>query len=86
MVDQVFTKNLQINPQIKGLAISGVDILLRLFADDTDLFLEAMSECVTAVVAEINKFGMHSGCRGNLAETKCIPLGSTRYDIELIYL
>ena len=57
---------------------------MSLFADDTDLYLEANLECVSAVLNEINTFGSLAGCKGNLNKTKCIPLGKARLDREFL--
>ena len=46
IVAQILTNKLKNNTDIKGIKVSGVDILLSLFADDTDIFLEASIECV----------------------------------------
>ena len=40
IVAQIFTNKIQNNTDIKGIKVSRVDILLSLFADDTDIFLE----------------------------------------------
>ena len=74
LVAQVLTNKLMNNSQIRSMNVDGVDILLSLFADDTDLFLEPSVDCIRAVILELNNFGLYSGC------TKCIPLGSTRND------
>ena len=84
LISQVLTKRLEINQDVKGLNISGVDILISLFADDTDLFLEPTPTCVDAVIRELVNFGRYSGCRANIDKTKCIPLGATKYDTELL--
>lgn len=87
LVAQVLTNKLLNNNQIKGMNLDGVDILLSLFADDTDLFLEPSVDCIRAVISELNDFGLYSGCKPNLNKTKCIPLGSTRNDtVFLSYL
>ena len=84
LVAQVFTKNLENNELIKGLKISGVDILLSLFADDTDLFLEASLSCVNALMNELEIFGLYSGCKNNVQKTICIPLGASRSNQPLL--
>ena len=38
LISQVLTNKLEGNTEIKGLKISDIDILINLFADDTDLF------------------------------------------------
>ena len=73
LVAQVFTNRLENRPDIKGIDIDGVNILLSLFADDTDIFLEASLECLEAVIAELIEFGVYSGCRCHVEKTKCIP-------------
>ena len=75
LVVQVFTNRLENRPDIKGIDIDEVNILLSLFADDTDIFLEASLECLEAVIAELIEFGVYSGCRCNVEKPKCIPLG-----------
>ena len=61
-----------------------MNILLSLFADDTDIFFEASLECLEAVIAEIIEFVVYSGCRCNVEKTKCIPLGKAKNNAELI--
>ena len=48
--------------------INGIDILLSLFADDADIFLQANSQSVEAVIRELNSFGLFSGCNPNVAK------------------
>ena len=84
LVSQVLTKNVSNNSSIVGLKINDIDILISLFADDTDLYLEPSESCVEAVIEELGRFGRHSGCKPNLDKTKCIPLGATKYDTEFI--
>ena len=61
-----------------------MNILLSLFADDTDIFSEASLEYLEAVIAELIEFGVYSGCRCNVEKTKCIPLGKAKNNAELI--
>ena len=84
LVAQVFTRKLQLNQSIKGVKVCGIDLLLSLYADDTDIFLEAAGSCLDEVVKEMNDFGLVSGCRCNLDKTKCIPLGSANSNISLL--
>ena len=84
LVSQVLTKRLENNPDIRGLFISGVSILTSLFADDTDLFMEATAGSVDAAIHELVSFGRHSGCKPNIDKTKCIPLGAARSDADLL--
>ena len=84
LVSQVLTKRLENNPDIRGLSISGVSILTSLFADDTDLFMEATADSVDAAIHELYSFGRHSGCKPNINKTKCIPLGAARGEAELL--
>ena len=60
------------------------DILLSLFADDTDIFLQATSQAVEAVIRKLNNFGYHSGCNPNVAKTCCIPLGYAKKNDHLL--
>ena len=84
IVAQVLTFKIQHNNRIKGLKISGVEILLSLFADDTDIFMQASAVCVEALFEELRAFGTVSGCNPNISKTKCIPLGKTRNNHSLI--
>ncbi len=84
LVAQIFSNKLQLNPNIKGIKVGEVDILLSLFADDTDIFLEASASCVAAIVRELGDFGAHSGCKANISKTKCVPLGAARDNLELL--
>ena len=84
IVAQIFTKKLENRSDIIGLEISGVNILLSLFADDTDLFLNASIDCLAAVIEELIAFGTHSGCKCNVEKTTCIPLGKAKYNANLL--
>ena len=84
LVAQVFTKRLELNHNIHGLAISGIDILLSLYADDTDMFLEASVDCLEAVFIELRLFGDLSGCKANIDKTKCVPLGQARINSSFL--
>ncbi len=84
LVAQVFTKRLEINNDVQGMTINGVDLLLSLYADDTDMFLSATFSCISAVILELDTFGRASGCKANIDKTKCIPLGKSRSNISLI--
>ena len=81
---QVFSSKLSRRQDVAGIKVQGVDILLSLFADDTDIFLQATSQCVDAVVQELNEFGVHSGCKANVSKTRCTPLGKTKSNSSLI--
>ena len=59
LVAQIFTCKLENNPRIKGIRINDIYILLSLFADDTDLFIQAYIECLEAVLQELAEFGDH---------------------------
>ena len=84
LVAQVFTVKLVSNREISGVNIDGVAILLSLFADDTDMFLEATGTCLDEVIKEIHNFGTISGCMNNTSKTCCVPLGKAKSDINLL--
>ena len=84
LVAQVFTVRLDSNRNIRGVNIDGTDILHSLFADDTDMFLEATGTCIDEVIKEIHNFGVISGCRNNIDKTCCVPLGKAKSDENLI--
>ena len=68
IVAQVISNKLNLSQDITGIVINGIDILLSLFADDTDIFLQANSQSVEAVILELNSFGLFSGCNPNVAK------------------
>ena len=84
LIAQVFTVNLEYNENIVGICLKGIDILLSLFADDSDIFLRATNSCLDEVINEIKSFGLVSGCKMNLRKTHCIPLGSAKSDYLLL--
>ena len=84
LIAQVFSSRLEQSHEIAGLTINGIDILLSLFADDTDIFLQATKECVDAVITELQQFGVYSGCKANVSKTTCIPLGKTKENSVLL--
>ena len=84
LVAQIFSSKLDKRHDISGLTVQGVDILLSLFADDTDIFLNATRQCVDAVFQELHLFGIYSGCKANLSKTRCIPLGMCKQNTGLL--
>ena len=84
LVAQVFTKNIEKNQAIEGVVVDKVPLLQSLFADDTDLFLKADEDCVSAVFKELDDFGRYSGCKHNINKTRCVPLGRSKYNTSLI--
>ena len=46
LIAEVFSTKISSNTKISGLKVIGIDILLSLFADDTDLFLNDSFSCV----------------------------------------
>ena len=50
MIAQVFSNKLKISHDITSFAIQGIDILLSLSADDTDIFLQATSQAVAILM------------------------------------
>ena len=86
LVAQVFSSKIISNKNISGLNIHGVDILMSLFADDTDMFLQAECSNVKEVMAELTSFGMLAGCKANIDKTKCILLGKSRDNDALKYI
>ena len=83
LVAQVFSRRLQMNDGIRGLNINGIDILLSLYADDTDIFLNATFHCLEVVLVELQTFGLMSGCKVNFDKTICIPLGRAKTNQQL---
>lgn len=55
IIAQVFTNNINNNVEIKGIEVNAVELLLSLFADDTDMFLSASLSSVDAVFAETGR-------------------------------
>ena len=84
IVAQVYTARMRDNPNIEGLNISAINLLLSLFADDTDVFLKAKLSCVAAVFDELDSFGATSGCKANVSKTRCIPLGGAKHNQDLL--
>ena len=58
LIAQEFSSKLEHNSNIRGIKINGINILLSLFADDTDIFLEATGSSVDEVMKEIRNFGL----------------------------
>ena len=84
LIAQVFSSKLEHNSNIRGIKINGINILLSLFADDTDIFLEATGSSVDEVMKEIRNFGLVSGCKSNMDKTLCIPLGAAKHNTNLL--
>ena len=86
LIAQVFSSKLEHNYNIRGIKIDSINILLSLFADDTDIFLEATGPSVDEVIKEIRNFGLASGCKSNMDKTFCIPLGAAKHNTNLLSL
>ena len=89
IVGQILTNRCYNNNNIKGLCIEGVEIMMSLFADDTDTFLEADPAVLKAFIDELKLFGEASGCRCNIDKTLCILLGNAtqaQHDKEILAL
>ena len=80
----MFSSKLEHNYNIRGIKIYSINILLSLFADDTDIFLEATGSSVDEVIKEIINFGLVSGCKSNMDKTLCIPLGAAKHNTNLL--
>ena len=65
------------NEQIKGIIVDNVEVLMSLFADDTDTFLKD-KEGIVELMKELELFGSVSGCKCNRDKTKCVPLGASK--------
>jgi len=76
IVGQVLTNRCYSNKNIRGLCIEGVEIMMSLFADDTDTFLEANPRVLKAFIQEVKMFGEVSGCKCNIDKTVCVLLGN----------
>ena len=84
LIAQIFSSRLDQSQDISGLSINGIEILLSLFADDTDLFLQSTKQCIDAVFEELQQFGTHSGCKANISKTSCTPLGKTKVNLPFL--
>ena len=84
LISQIFSNKLEQCQDIIGLSIQGVAVLLSLFADDTDIFLQATKQCVEAVAQKLMQFGVHLGCKVNITKTMCTPLGKTKDNINFL--
>ena len=70
LIAQIFTSKLECNVNIKGIDINGIDLLLSLFADDSDIFLEATGVCIDEVIEELQAFGSVSGSKHTTRESQ----------------
>ena len=84
LVAQVCSTKLSLRQDIVGISVHGADIFLSLFADDTDIFVQATSQCIEAIVQELTVFGMLSGCKANVSKTRCTPLGKAKSNTQLL--
>ena len=57
---------------------------LSLYADDTDIFLDAIAISMDEVLEEMKLFGLVSGCKCNLENKACVP--PAKYDLNLLLL
>ena len=84
LVAQIFTGKIENNPDIEGIQINGVDILLRFFCGRYRPFYPHINKCLKAVIVELNAFGEHSDCKCNVEKTICIPLGRAKHNTDLL--
>ena len=74
LVAQVCSTKLSIRRDVEGISVQGAHIFLSLFADDTDIFSQATSECIIdSIVNELTEFGSHSGCKPNVSKNTMYP-------------
>ena len=63
-----------VSRDVEGISVQGAHIFLSLFADDTDIFSQATSECIIdSIVNELTEFGSHSGCKPNVSKNTMYP-------------
>ena len=77
LVGQTLTDRCVQNEQIKGITVDNVEVLMSLFADDTDSFLKD-AVGIAELLNELKLFGAVSGCLCNKDKTNCIPLGAAK--------
>ena len=65
------------NEKLKGITVDNVEVLMSLFADDTDTFVREISS-IAELLKELDRFGRVSGCVCNRDKTKCVPLGAAK--------
>ena len=82
IVGQVLYKKCEHNERIIGLDIDGINVLLSMFADDTDAFLSACPEVVLELMNELENFGVMSGCKSNKDKTIVVALGASQTNIQ----
>ena len=66
---QVFSNKLSRRQDVAGIKFRGsisFSVYLRMI-QITDILLQATSQCVEAVVQELNEFGVYSGCKSNVS-------------------
>ena len=86
LIAQVFSSKLEHNSNIRRIKMHSINIniLLSLFTDDIDIFLEATGSSVDEAIKEIINFGLVSGCKSNMDKTFCIPLGAAKHNTNLL--
>ena len=78
LVGQALTDRCVSNELIKGITVDNVEVLMSLFADDTDSFLKDLGGIVE-LLNELEQFGKVSGCVCNKDKTNCVPLGASKH-------
>ena len=81
LMGQALTDRCVYNERIKGILVDDVEVLMSLFADDTDSFLKDI-EGITELLNELEHFGKVSGCICNKEKTNCIPLGAAKHSLN----
>ena len=73
------------NPNIRGIAIPGVEnvIKITLFADDTNLFLNK-DDWLDYIQEILDKWCKASGARFNIEKTEIIPIGKTSHRRNIV--
>jgi len=78
LVGQTLTDRCVHNVQIQGISVDDVEVMMSLFADDTDSFLKDIAG-IAELLNELKLFGTVSGCVCNKDKTNCIPLGAAKH-------
>lgn len=76
---EVLSLMIRRNNEIKGISIQDQEVLLRLFADDTTLFLDGSEKSFCETIRTLDHFATISGLKINNEKTQILWIGSRRH-------
>ena len=81
LVGEMLANRIRRESSVQGITISGIEVKIGMYADDTTMFLDSQ-QSVCRALHILDEFRRASGLEINRAKTKLMWIGSTRYKTE----